>query len=82
MIYKYVLSKYQPTQLSVNENYMILDIQRQDAQVCVWIDVDQLSPPRVIKIVPVMTGAEVPVSVTCYFGTIQTHDGLVVHYYV
>lgn len=82
MIVKHTLEPYYPTQLVVNDDYIILDIQRQDSQVCVWIDTNTLAPACTITVVPVMTGTNPPDSVTCYFGTIQTKDGLAVHYYV
>ena len=82
MIYKYTLNPYTSTELGVNEGYMILDIERQDSQICVWINTNTKAPACQIKVVPVMTGSNPPDSVTCYFGTVQTKDGLVVHYYV
>lgn len=82
MIYKYTLNPYQPTQIAVNSGYLILDIQRQDSNICVWIDTPTSQPTQTITVVPVMTGSEVPNTCGCYFATIQTKDGLVVHYYV
>ena len=80
MIYKYFLSPVEPTVIDLPQVFDILSIQRQDANICAWIDVDLESEPGQLTIVPVMTGQESPVG--WHVATIQTNDGYVVHYYV
>lgn len=93
MIYKYYLNAYVPTDLSVPEFYQILAIQRQDSSICVWIDVDYWVDPdtmvavtnlelmKTLTFYPIMTGDSSEEGML-YIDTIQTCDGLVVHYYV
>ena len=93
MIYKYYLNAYVPTDLSVPEFHQILAIQRQDTSIYVWIDVDYWVDPdtmlpmtnlelmKTLTFYPIMTG-DSPEEGMLYIDTIQTQDGLVVHYYV
>ena len=80
MIYKYFLHPVKPTELELPANCQILSIQRQDAHICAWIDVDFDAKPGQLTLTPVMTGQEPPKGF--YVGTIQTIDGFVIHYYV
>lgn len=80
MIYKYILSPVVPTQIDLPANCQILSIQRQDANICVWIDADLESKPGQLTFTPVMTGQEAPEGF--YVGTVQTNGGFVIHYYV
>lgn len=80
MIYKYTLSAVKPTVLELSRNSQVLSIQRQDADIVVWIDVDFDNEPLAITFTPVMTGCEPPAGF--YVGTVQTPDGFVIHYYV
>ena len=80
MIYKYNLSPVAPTVLELPSNCQILSIQRQDANISAWVDVDLDAKPGQLTFTPVMTGQEPPEGF--YVGTIQTNGGFVIHYYV
>ena len=81
MIYKYFLSATEPTLIDLPQVFQILSIQRQDSNICAWINVDLESEPGQLTIVPTMTG-ESPGEMDIHVATIQTIDGFVVHYYV
>ena len=80
MIYKYFLSAVTPTFIDLPDTCHILAIQRQDANICAWVDVDLDAKPGQLTFTPVMTGQEPPEGF--YVGTVQTNGGFVIHYYV
>ena len=80
MINKYTLSPVAPTTLELPNTCQILSIQRQDANICVWIDVDVNAEAGQLTFTPVMTGCEAPEGF--YVGTVQAQGGFVIHYYV